>query len=451
MSIQFRLIAAIGSLLALALVWIVATMLFEAGPRIRAESVSILRLSKGLVQTSIRALGDARDPEAALATLVQDLGDVRHLRIALEGEGQTRPPQLVHEPKRSWLKGRLAKLIALEPSIERVPVDVGGRRLGTLVLISKPGDEINEVLEEIGDVAWRGLLLALGLFALTSLVVNRALAPVDRLRRAMGAMQAGNYDIVLPETGAPEIAAISRKLNALAATLSAARSENRWLSEKVIRVADDERRDLARELHDELGPYLFAVRAGTTSLKREVESERPDMGRLSRACATLLDQIDAIQRTNRRVLVKLRPVGLNELGLARSLEGLISLCQADRQDVEVTLDVATETAAIDETSALTVYRVVQEGLTNAFRHAGATRIDVAITMSQQAGGGEGAPRPALKIRVTDNGKGLAEEKGRGFGLTGMSERVWALGGTLTVSNLTEGGVALEAVVPVARK
>lgn len=451
MSIQFRLNAAIGALLATALLWIVATMIVEAGPRVRAESASIMRLSKGLIEPSLTALGDAKDPAAALDSLVAGLKDLRHVRIWLEARaGHDADASPAPEPKRSWLKRRLARLIAVEPSVERLPVDIAGRRLGTVVLASKPADEVNEVLDEIADVAWRGLLLAAAVFLLTTLVVNRALQPIGRLRRAMSAMQAGNYDIALPESGPPEMAAISMKLNQLASTLERTRSENSWLSEKVIRVADDERRDLARELHDELGPYLFAVRAGMATLKREVDGPSPDAGRLSKACATLLEQIDAIQRTNRRVLMKLRPVGLAELGLAKALEGLAAMLRNDHASTEVRLDISADVSRLDDTSALTLYRIVQEGLTNAFRHAGATQIDVAI-VDADADGGPGGGTDAIRVTVRDNGTGLDEDGGGGFGLTGMRERVWALGGRLQIGNSGGGGVLLEAVVPVARK
>lgn len=453
MSIQFRLNAAIGALLALALLWIVGTMIYEAGPRVRAESASIMRLSKGLVEPSIRALSEAKDPEAAFRALLDDLKDVRHVRMTLEGAGPGHveiagPPP---EPKQSWFKRWLARLIPLQPEVERLPVDIPGRHLGDLVLTSKPVDEVDEVLNEIGDVALRGLMLAAAVFALTTLVVNRALQPVDRLSRALGAMQGGDYDIALPEHGPPEIAAISGRLNALARTLTDTRKENRWLSEKVIRVADEERRELARELHDELGPYLFAVRAGTTSLRNEAQSKHPDVGRMAALCTTLLEQIDALQRTNRRVLVKLRPVGLAELGLVRALEALVSLWSGDHPDVAVALDIAADVTALDDTSALTAYRVVQEGLTNAFRHAGATRIDVRIATDPTLQTAACAVDGPLIISVRDNGAGLPEESHPGFGITGMNERLWALGGDMRLVNAPGGGVLLEAVVPVARK
>jgi two-component system sensor histidine kinase UhpB len=148
--------------------------------------------------------------------------------------------------------------------------------------------------------------------------------------------------------------------------------------------------------------------------------------------------------------MKLRPVGLAELGLAKALEGLAAMLRNDHASTEVRLDISADVSRLDDTSALTLYRIVQEGLTNAFRHAGATQIDVAI-VDADADGGPGGGTDAIRVTVRDNGTGLDEDGGGGFGLTGMRERVWALGGRLQIGNSGGGGVLLEAVVPVARK
>ncbi len=450
MSIQFRLNALIGGLLVAALLSIIVTMIIEAGPRITAENRSIMRLSREFVETSISSLGDMSDPAAGLVTLLDGLKDLRHVRIYLDGRAApAQAGRTVAEAKRTGLRKWLARLMRTEPDELRVPVDVRGKSLGTIVVASQPGDEINEVSDEIIELAQRGLLLVLALFALTSFVINRALQPVDRLASAMRTMEAGDYDISVPVGGPPEIAVISSRLNDLAGALRRSRSENRWLSQKLIRVEDDERRDLARELHDELGPYLFAVRAGGTSLKREVEKPAMDPAKVISLAATMLEQIDSLQQTNRRVLQRLRPVGLSELGLEATLKGVIGILRKDAPHIEVSLSCPKDLSSLDDTSALTVYRVVQEGLTNAFRHAGATAVEVGIDhVPRPARPAALADRDLLHISVRDDGQGIAKPLKHGHGLTGMSERVWALGGAIEVRDAPGGGALLEAWVPV---
>jgi two-component system sensor histidine kinase UhpB len=95
---------------------------------------------------------------------------------------------------------------------------------------------------------------------------------------------------------------------------------------------------------------------------------------------------------------------------------------------------------------LTIYRTIQEALTNAFRHAGATCINVSVEPTELPSGSARAARGGALVRVRDNGSGLGPDHKLGFGLTGMRERILALGGSLTIAS-GEGGVMVEAVVP----
>ena len=160
MSIQFRLNALIGGLLVAALLSIIVTMIIEAGPRITAENRSIMRLSREFVETSISSLGDMSDPAAGLVTLLDGLKDLRHVRIYLDGRAApAQAGRTVAEAKRTGLRKWLARLMRTEPDELRVPVDVRGKSLGTIVVASQPGDEIDEVSDEIIELAQRGLLL----------------------------------------------------------------------------------------------------------------------------------------------------------------------------------------------------------------------------------------------------------------------------------------------------
>lgn len=462
MSIQLRLNLLFGILLGLALVSMIWALVLSAGPRIRAENESIVHLTREFIETAAEALKDTADPAANLATLIDGLSDLRHAHVTLEGVASATPPP-PHKVKRSLVRSWLTAMAAApEAEPVRVPVVVGGKNIGTVVIAPQTGDEIGEVLDAVVSVTWRGLLLAAAVFALTSFVIHRALTPIARLDRALGTLAAGDYAVRLAPEGPPEFGRIASSLNGLATALERTRNENRWLSEKVIRVEDDERRELARELHDELGPYLFAVRAGASSLKREIEREAPDGKRVTSLAGTMLEQIDAIQRTNRRVLHKLRPVGLNELGLAASLEGIVAMWQKDHPEIAVALALGPGLDGLDDTVALTVHRVVQEGLTNVFRHAHAHT--VAIEVERLVGGGAAAAganeadaaaartdgdRPTIRVAVRDDGIGLGQGARDGFGLTGMRERVWALGGTVTFAPAAGGGTLLEARLPAS--
>ncbi len=218
----------------------------------------------------------------------------------------------------------------------------------------------------------------------------------------------------------------------------------RHLAERVVSLQDVERKEIARELHDEFGPYLFALRAHASSLMRFADGAHRTAVALRKHGDAILEQVNALQQFNRRVLEKLRPVGLAELGLREALGALVRLWRDSHPGVMVETAISQSLGETGETADLTIYRIVQEALTNVFRHAGATSVNVTVEPARQlASGGRGC---AL-VRVRDNGNGLKPDTKLGLGLTGMRERIAALGGTLTVGS-SDTGVVVEALVPI---
>jgi two-component system sensor histidine kinase UhpB len=336
-------------------------------------------------------------------------------------------------------------LVRPEQASQSVPIVVQGKSLGSLVIASHPTDEIAEIWDGIVTQVEIGSALAVALFLVTIVVVSRALAPIQSLADAMASIEAGRYDTRVVPTGSAEIADICGKLNHLANALGNAVEEKQHLAERVVSLQDVERKEIARELHDEFGPYLFALRAHATSLMRVADLAKPDIDGVRKHGNAMLDQVNALQQFNRRVLEKLRPAGLSELGLNEALGALVRLWRDANPGVVVETGVSQSLGDMGETAELTIYRIVQEALTNVFRHSGATHVSVTIEPVPKSSG-IGSQAGAARVRVQDNGEGLPSDHKFGFGLTGMRERVMALGGTMTVAS-TEGGLTVEAVVP----
>jgi two-component system sensor histidine kinase UhpB len=276
-------------------------------------------------------------------------------------------------------------------------------------------------------------------------VVGRALMPLQSLAEAMTRLEDGRYDARVTPGGAPELAAICSKLNHLAATLGEAVEDKRRLAERAVSLQDLERKEIARELHDEFGPYLFSLRAHAAALAKLADGRVPSAEAVRKHGSAMLDQINALQQFNRRVLERLRPVGLAELGLRQALEALSRLWRESHPDVAIETTISPALGTVGETADLTIYRIVQEALTNVFRHAAATSVNVVIEPAEQVAR-DG--RFCARVRVSDNGRGMAPEQKLGFGLVGMRERILALGGTLNVAS-SERGVTVEALVPTA--
>jgi PAS domain S-box-containing protein len=213
------------------------------------------------------------------------------------------------------------------------------------------------------------------------------------------------------------------------------REELRRLSANVVEAREEERRRIARELHDELGQRL-------TALKLELSAMQPtaDQPCDSTRIAGMLEMIDDTVAAVRRISADLRPMMLDDLGLNAAIEWL-ARDAARRLDLEVTVRLGEEDAPVAPGAAIAVYRMVQEALTNVARHARAT--DVAIEMRQE--GGE------LVLSVRDNGIGFPDTQvhpeGR-YGLLGIRERAYMLGGRLEVDNPPGGGGRLTVRLPL---
>src|SRR6195952_3791280 len=445
LSLRARINFLLAFVLALGLAINIARLVVEATPRVKAEDQSVIRLAREFVETIVAGLNEAPDPEARLNQIVRDLSRLRHVSIARQDDaaGIARPSARSDDEARSPPAGLVA-LVPREKPWVSVPIPVRGKPQA-LVITSHPDDEMAEIWDGIVTQLEVGSAIAAALLLITMTVVGRALAPLKALSQAMTDIESGHYDTRVMPGGAPELAAICTRLNHLAATLGDAVEEKRRLAERAVSLQDVERKEIARELHDEFGPYLFALRAHAGAVMRLAEVGVPDAGALRKHGAAILEQINALQQFNRRILERLRPVGLAELGLREAIGALLRLWRESHPNMEIETTISPELGETGETADLTIYRVIQEALTNVFRHAGATSVNVSVEPAEQPTGLH-TDRSFARVRIRDNGSGMKRDHKLGFGLTGMRERILALGGTLTIAS-DAGGVTVEALVP----
>lgn len=417
LSLRARLSLLLGGVIVAGLAFGVGLLILHAGARVSAEAEGATRLARDLVQATLPRLHAASDPNAELAELLADARRLRHVRVTVEGEAAP-------APARNRAPDWFSALVFRPPAPTRIATPQGA-----IEIAANPADEIAEIWEEIVWLSIGAAAVAGAAFTLVSYVVSRTLRPIGLLSNALRRLERGDYAIRAPADGSPEFVAIADRLNSLAATLQRLDDENRQLVRRMIHVQDEERRGIARDLHDEIGPFLFTVRAGVGALARKAQAPAADPAPLAQDCARIDAQIAALQQVNRRILGRLRPAALSEMGLADALEALARGWRETRADVVIDLALQGARGDIDEATALTAYRVAQEGLTNAFRHSGAGRVSLSATRDGDL----------LRIEVGDDGVGLSPQpRGGGLGLRGMSERVAALGGKLAVMNGPRG-------------
>ncbi len=220
--------------------------------------------------------------------------------------------------------------------------------------------------------------------------------------------------------------------------------QNRRLTQLIQSRLEEERRNIARELHDELGQCVTAIKSiGTAIAKRQdgtTEETRKNAGTIVSVASHIYDVVHSIIR-------QLRPSALDHLGLSEALREAVAAFQSRHAEVVAELNLAPDIDGSGESINITVYRIVQECLTNVIRHSRASRVTIAVSRDAGTGAGD-----VLRVRVQDNGKGLEgadASAGKRFGLMGMRERVQAFGGSLDISSGGPGqGVIVEAMIPV---
>lgn len=225
------------------------------------------------------------------------------------------------------------------------------------------------------------------------------------------------------------------------AALAAALDEKERLERANVRIQEDERRHLARELHDELGQYLNAIKVEMVGLRQGAAS---DAG-LGRSVASILGIVDHLHATVRDIVQRLRPAGLDELGLAAAIEHCVEGWRHRLPSTRFELVVHGDCEAFGEALNMAVYRIVQEGLTNVARHAQATRVDIRIARHDDAA----RNGDTVSVTVADDGMGrTAGSSASGMGLLGMRERVESLGGAFAARNGDARGYRIEARLPI---
>ena len=450
LSLRARLNLLLGALLFLSLLANIALIGWNAAPRVRSESASDKLLARELIETALASLQETPDPGPPLRRLLLDLRNLRHVRIfvaATEAEAESMPMISYASPDGAprWF----VHLFESRPSLTIVPATIHGKSFGNIVIASNPTDEVNEIWSEVCSVVLTALIFGICVLALIMILIGRALAPLTDVGNAITRLAAGDTSVKLVPRGPPEFIDICEKLNGLAVNLARVSAENTRLVQQLMRVQEEERGQISRDLHDEMGPHLFCIRANVSALSEKL----PDASNVNQTVLAIGEQAEAIQSLLRRLLQRLRPAGLGELGLAEALRTLVGSWRAAHPELEISLHASDDFSSIDENIGLAAYRVIQEGLTNVFRHADATKASVSVDYildAQASPDGASEETEALRVAVEDDGIGVPEMFQKGMGLTGMSERVRACGGRLSVTGRAGKGTRIEAVFPLTQ-
>lgn len=429
MSFQTRVLGAITGLLSLAL-------LCGAGLFFRhAHAVVVLEVHtafQGAVKSVSDTLRSDVEHTVTLRQVVASFQDQRHVRASLVNEtGKVIAASHVGQiadPAPRWF----ARAMAPPPETARVPITLPGFPC-MVVLTSDPANEIAEVWNHARD-----MFITLALFCAAAMAVMVvAMAYVSRFLRRFQAgllrISDGHYETRLDVKGTPEFAALAKGFNHMAGELDGFSRSNRQLYAQLQSVQEEERAGIARDLHDEVGPYLFNLQVDAKAIAKLNAQGAAQLGQSVR------EAVIHIQEQVKGMLRQLRPVSQLEFGLEPAIHDLVAFWSRRRPSLafELALTLDAPLARSQEEAA---YRIVQESISNAVRHGEPATIRIAMTM---AGGG-------LHVLVEDDGGGLSEgNKSASLGqagVVGMRERAEALKGRLDVEDSARG-VCVRAFLP----
>jgi signal transduction histidine kinase len=268
--------------------------------------------------------------------------------------------------------------------------------------------------------------------------VAGALRPTGRVLDLLAKMADGDLSIRLPASRFAELAAIVAAVNRLSAKLQRTLAERADLARRLVDVHESERRNLARELHDELGQCLAAINAKAALIVQRASPQSPEVAAqaqgISQVATSTLQQL-------RDTLVRLRPPEIDELGLMESVRRMVLAWRADQAGIGCRFEASGTFDDVPMAVSVSLYRIAQECLTNVARHAGAT--DAVVSLARPT-------TSHVELTVADDGRGLAPgDAGPGLGLVGMRERVAAFQGSFHLEASTPCGLCVRVTLPIS--
>ena len=439
MSIQRRLAISITLVLLFSLIVGFVLTYEHVISKVRTELQAALAVGAYTALNSIDDKDEMVDPAKKLPRIVAEFNGDRHLRAIFTGpDGHLVSQSSLLSPD-DPAPGWFYRLVASAAPRKLLSLPVPFQPFGGLALQADPHNEVAE--------AWSDTRLTLTIMAvffsmvlaLAFTTIRAALAPLRDVRDALERIGTGDYKARIDPKIAHELAPLRDGFNGMAARLEEMGHQNRALNEQIMTLQEEERAELARDLHDDVAPFLFAVGADAAMIRQFLA--RDAVAEVAPRAEAIADAVKHMQRHLKDVLRRLAPGALLDLGLAGAIENLTGFWKTRRPLIGFSIDVTGE--PLDPPLDAVAFRVVQESISNAIRHGQPNAIDVMIDVDENS----------ATIVIEDDGTGFPDgTPTMGFGLTGMQERVRSADGMLRVRNRANGqGVIVEAVLPLSGK
>lgn len=438
----------LGAVLAINLVAaVVAGAVVVVNARVAAEREMVASVE--MAENMVREVADrvaAEQGTTLAAAFPPHLRHLRHVRLSLEGPdgGPAALPAEGHAAGGETAPSWFGRLIGVSQVTRRIDVVADGTLIGRVRIEGVPDDEVAEVWDDVFDFASVALAVNFAILFALFVALGQVRRDLSRFRRALDELERNEFTCRVEPPRTRELAEVAERFNAFAETLGAAREENAHLYARLVSLQEDERRRIAGDLHDELGPLMFGLKASADSLSRLAAAGAPEnAGRMVARAKSLIEIVERMQVANRRLLTRIRPAALDHVPLKDVLSSLVADFRQHDPERRFALEAGPLADHYDPSFDATVYRCAQEGVTNALKHGNAGFVRIAVGEDTRGGAGR-----LLCLVVTDDGRGPPVIPVLGHGLSGMKERVRALGGTCRLERGTEGGARLFVELPI---
>ncbi len=414
---------------------------------IREEIEAANRVASQLLSDLASIYSNIGGPDLVLQFLRQT-GRVRANEVSLlsaSGEVLYRSPRATYKAGReapAWFS-RL-----LEPRITKASYPLRGGVL--LVIEPQPSRAVLDAWDNILRLAGIGVVMLVVINGLAFWGVARVLEPFPIIADGLERIQQGDLGYRLPPLAGMEASTIGTAFNRMAQAVQdkvaaerqareaeARLEERREMASLADQRVEEERRLIAHELHDEFGQSVTAIRSLALAIASQAGSRDAATGEVARLIS---DEAARLYDAMHGLIPRLAPLTLDTLGLTATLENLIRDWQRRHPAVGLSLHYRLP-PDLGPSVTLAIYRVVQEGVINALRHAHPSRVDVDVSSDEHR----------IVVTVADDGVGLPEEwaKPGHFGLRGLSDRVARLSGSFAAKRQPQGGTRLTAEIPLA--
>ena len=435
MSLQRRLALSVSLVLVVSLLIGAVLTYVHVVAKVATEMRAALSVGLHAATNAVDDSEEAIDPSKRLRLVVGDFDGDRHLQVVLRdpkgqvlAQSRLLPPD---DPAPEWFY-HLVVSTSPQSSLQTAEAF---RSVGELTFYADAHNEVSE--------AWSDLCLTISIMAvffglilgMSFLVIRSAIQPLRAFCGALAKIGSGDYATRFAAEVYQELVPVRDGFNEMAIRLETVEAQNRALNEQLLSVQEDERIELARDLHDEVAPFLFAVGADAAMIRQFIANERVDA--IQATADSIAEAVRHMQRHVKDILCRLAPGALLNLGLPSAIENLVAFWKMRCPTVTFNLELVED--VIEAPLDVVIFRVVQESFSNAIRHGNPSMLSVRI--EKMVG--------AISVAIEDDGVGFVSGAiANGFGIRGMKERAKAAGGELQIRNRQTGqGVVVKAKFP----